>query len=425
VKDSSYFDVQCESCHGPGLPHVEDPATVKPLASIAIDSILDAATNGCGECHVGEHHPFVEQWAESKHGYGGEAYIEEGGNATCAPCHEGRTAIASKMGVQSNYLEKDIAGAAGYQPIVCSVCHDPHSKANDGQLRRSISAPTRDNLCVSCHSRQGAPGTSTRRGPHAAQGLLVIDESVGWLPPGFAYDTGSIAGSHGTEANPRLCASCHVQFKTITDASNNFLLQSVGHLFEAIPCTDANGEPVPGPCTEDQRDFSACAVSGCHGSVEGAKIAFDVVKDRLNGLTDALWADDGDARMETTDGGLLPKILAQSVGANRLNEMNLYKAPLTPAEGAIWNAQLAFTHDREYWSGFTIAGQYSCSAANCTASDSLNTAHKSSGEGAHNPFLLEALLLSSINYLQTYYNVLAPPVDLTPRLKAPPGLRTE
>jgi predicted CXXCH cytochrome family protein len=413
VPDSSYHDVQCESCHGPGLPHLQDPNAYKPLASIAIDSILDAATNGCGECHVGEHHPFVEQWAESKHGYGGEAYLEEGGNTGCNPCHEGRSAMANKFGVTSVFLEKADTGVASYQPIVCAVCHDPHAKNFEGQLRRDIATPSMDNLCITCHSRRGAPSSAnTTGGSHAAQGLLVIDENVGWIPPGFAYDTGNIVGSHGTGANPRLCATCHVQFKTINDASGSFMLQSVGHLFEAIPCTDATGEPVPGPCTVDERDFSACAGSGCHGSADAGRTAYSAVKGRMNAYLDQLWTNtDGDSVMDPypTDQGLLPRVLVINPTYLRTND-----ATLTVAEGALWNARLAATNDRLLW----IAGFY----IKYSATDSVrNRGHKASGDGVHNPFLLEALLVSSINAVKSTYNLAAPPVEVQAIL--PPGVR--
>ncbi len=58
--DPRYQDVQCESCHGPGLAHVTNPDADQPLASILAGTDL---TSGCGECHQGSHHGFVDEWA--------------------------------------------------------------------------------------------------------------------------------------------------------------------------------------------------------------------------------------------------------------------------------------------------------------------------------------------------------------------------
>lgn len=423
VTDSAYRDVQCESCHGPGYTHVQNPSRdTRPLASI---SVAEGLTNGCGECHSGEHTPYLEQWVESKHGYGGDAYLVEGGRSGCNVCHEGRKAIELNFNEVTNYIGQADTGAASYQPILCATCHDPHSAAHEGQLRAPLSEPSREQLCVQCHSREGAPPTSrvTRRGPHAAQGLLVIDEDVGWIPPNFTY-TGPIVGTHGTEANPRLCAACHVTRFEVTTAEGEFV--NVGHTFEAVQCLDAQGLPTAGPCSVDQRYFGGCVGSGCHGTVTAARSAFVATKARMNALTDLLWADtDADGVMETTDGGLLPDVLAQAIAANNKNVINLYDGTLTVAEGAIWNAQLAFTHDRTYWSNFKVAGQLSCTpTTTCTTTGSSNTAHKSSGEGAHNPFLLDVLLTASIQAVQTTYG-LAPdmPIDLTVQATPPPGLR--
>ena len=424
VADSAYRDVQCESCHGPGFQHVQNPSReTRPLASIHVDTGL---TNSCGECHSGAHTPYAEQWAASKHGYGGQAYATEGGRSPCSTCHEGRTAIRLNFGETTNYVELADTGAASYQPILCATCHDPHSAANEGQLRAPLSEPSREQLCVRCHSREGHPPASgvTRRGPHAAQGLLVIGEDAGWIPPNYTYPD-KLVGAHGSESNPRQCASCHVTRFEVTDAATGeFVLASVGHTFEAISCLDAQGAPTAGPCTVEQRDFRGCAVSGCHLSPSDARSAFVAVKGRMNFLTDQLWADtDADGVMETTDGGLLPDVLAQAIAANNLNVINLYDRTLTVAEGAIWNAQLAYTHDREYWSSFTVQGQNSC-ATPCSTQGAANTAHKSSGEGVHNPFLLDALLTSSIQAVQAAYG-LAPdrPVDLTVRATPPSGVR--
>jgi predicted CXXCH cytochrome family protein len=430
VADSAYHDVQCESCHGPGLAHVQSVYSgnvVRPFASIAVDTTVP--TNGCGECHSGEHQPFVEQWSESKHGFGGEAYIEEGGRSPCNTCHEGREAIRVNFGDEADFVEKGLPDVAAYQPIVCAVCHDPHERRNEGQLRAPLGEPTREQLCVKCHAREGAPPSSntTRRGPHAAQGLLVIDEDVGWAPPGFAYDTTQLVGSHGSLANPRLCAACHVYMFEVTDqATGDFLLNSVGHTFEAIPCLDAQGLPTAGPCPDTQRNFDGCAVSGCHADANSARTAFEVVRQRMNTLTDLLWNDvDHDSIMESSDNGVLPQVLAQAIGAGNLNEINLYDGVLTPAEGAIWNAQLAYTHERPQWSSFKVSGQKSCTpTTTCTTQNGSNTAHKSSGEGVHNPFKLEALLLASISYLETYYNLPGAPAPLRAELTAPPGVQS-
>ncbi len=437
VADTAYFDVQCESCHGPGLAHVESVfggSVVAPLAAIAVG--IDSA-NGCGECHTDVHHPFIEEWSQSRHGYGGDAYLAEGSRDPCMNCHEGRAAIRVAMsgldprpsgqtgGDPTVFLEKDIAG--DYQPIVCAVCHDPHDATNEGQLRRPLDESSLEQLCARCHSREGEPGASgiTRRGPHGAQGSIVMDEEAGWLPPNWPY-TDRVVGSH-TTANPRQCAACHVAGFAINAADSTFVKNYVGHTFQAVPCINqSTGEPIPGAdCPDSQRDFRSCAVSGCHGSADAARTAFQVVRARMNSLTDALWTDvDNDSLMESTDRGVLPEILAQAVANNERRQINLYDSVLTPAEGAIWNAQLAATSERPAWLSFKVPEQYSCASQTCTSpSGGSNTGHISSGQGAHNPFLLEALLLASIDYLRTYYNVPAPPVTLSQQLTAPAGLR--
>src|SRR5574341_146409 len=132
VQDSTYYDVQCESCHGPGVNHLAGPETTQPLASIAVDTGL---TNGCGECHQDSHHPFVEEWSQSPHGYGAQYLSYAGGRDPCRNCHEGRKALeitfagldprpSLQVGEKGIYLE---AGDATLQPITCAVCHDPHN----------------------------------------------------------------------------------------------------------------------------------------------------------------------------------------------------------------------------------------------------------------------------------------------------------
>ena len=425
VPDTAYHDVQCENCHGPGFDHVQNPDVVanQPLASIHVDFDTVTGTalvSSCSGCHTGVHSPFVEQWKQSAHG-SGPGYAVAAANASCAPCHEGRTAMAVKFGELDNYREKT---STQTERIVCTVCHNPHGSPYEHQLRAPLSEPTTDQLCVKCHSRTGTPpwsvatGTGTARGAHGAQGLLVIGQNVGWIPPTFTYDTNQIVSSHGTAANPRLCATCHVVRTTITDKETGaFQFQSVGHLFEAIPCTDSLGIPVRGDCALAQRDFSGCATSGCHGSAQTARSAFQAISARFDNLLDQIWADaNANAVIDSTDGGLLPKLVARALrpGATAADTaaIDFGSTTTTVAKGTLWNAALAATDERKYFLSGRLLGKGFAT-------------HKASGNGVHNPFLLEALLTSSITALQQTYGLSAPPdVDLRVQAIPPPGLRT-
>ena len=424
VADSAYHDVQCENCHGPGLAHVENPDLTanQPLASMHVDT---GVVTSCSGCHTGVHTPFVEQWKESAHG-SGPGFAAAGTNASCMPCHEGRTAMAVKFGETANYLEKT---SATPERIGCVTCHNPHGSPYEHQLRAPLSQPTREQLCVTCHSRSGTPpwsvatGTGTSRGAHGAQGLLVIGENVGWLPPDFAYDTSQMASSHGTTANPKLCATCHVVRTTVTDnVTGAFTFQSVGHTFEAIPCPDAQG--VPHPCADavvpdTVHDFTACSTGNCHiGGPQVARLAYRTLKGELNNLLDQIWTDNnanGTIDSAGVDGGLIPQLVARALrpGATAADsaEINFRNNITTVAKGTLWNAALAATEDRRQFFGGKLLG------------NTFST-HMASGNGVHNPFLLKALLTSSIAALHTTYGLPSPPAQyLQVQGPLPPGVR--
>jgi hypothetical protein len=84
VKEATFNDVQCESCHGAGLTHVEgvgQATLIKPLAKVSM-----TGTGNCGDCHTGAHQPFAEEWKLSGHG----KVTTRGSNPECAGCHDGR-----------------------------------------------------------------------------------------------------------------------------------------------------------------------------------------------------------------------------------------------------------------------------------------------------------------------------------------------
>jgi predicted CXXCH cytochrome family protein len=388
VKDSTYYDVQCESCHGAGLQHVEGVGqgniTVRPLARVSM-----AGTGNCGDCHSGAHQPFAEEWKASGHA---NVSVSRASNVVCQGCHDGRKALA-RFGVADNYAERDSATA--YQPTTCAVCHNPHGSTNPKQLRFPVtSADPEQNLCMQCHMRRTEPQLDAST-PHAPQGAMLLG-FAGYRPPGFAYDTARIYGSHATTLNPRLCAGCHVNRYTVTDKlTGAFTFQATGHLMRPIPCLDATGKPTGDKTcayTTTARSFQSCAQSGCHANATVAANAFTTVRARMKFLADQLWLNlnnDGTLQASPTDGGLLAQ-----VKLTRPTEWSNTDIVITPAEGAEFNARLC--------------GEY-------------NQANSDNSKGVHNPFLCEALLIATINYIRTYYALPAASPDVQAQLNLPIG----
>lgn len=339
-----YEDVQCESCHGPGLTHVLDPRDeTVPLA--AMDVGLDL-TLGCAECHQGTHHPFAEEWSQSGHG---EVIAFPAGRPECEGCHTGEGAL-KMFGVNTTFLEQtDVSQTGEHLAITCAVCHDPHGSPNDAQLRFPVDTPSEEeNLCMKCHHKRGVPDPTTFRGPHSPEGPTLLGVA-GWWPPSLDFPGDEIVATHGSEANPKLCASCHIQsFEVTDDETGAFVFQSTGHLFQATPCVDAQGLPTTGPCDEADRTFAGCTAAGCHSTEAVARSLTGVAQLRIDALV-------------TEITGLLDLVPA--------SEFDETDSRYTVGEGSRFNLQLA----------------------------------QSGGAVVHNPFLIEALLLGSITELRSEY----------------------
>jgi predicted CXXCH cytochrome family protein len=355
-----YQDVQCESCHGPGLPHVMNPDArgAQPHAPMVVGVGLEA---GCGQCHSGAHQPFVEEWERSGHAM---VRASPAANPSCQECHTGENALQA-WGIRANYLGKDslLSSNTATMPITCGVCHDPHDASIPGQLRFSITAPSEEaNLCIKCHHKRGNPDPATFRGPHSPQGPLLLGYAGNWFPPMQFPDT--ITATHGSERNPRLCAGCHVNMYEVTDQlTGAFVARSAGHTFEATPCVDAQGLPTAGPCADNQRSYRTCTDSGCHGSENVARSLKTLVEQRITDLNNEL--------------DLLLRQLTpnwrqcRATGNCPGTEFHGSDGRWTVAEGAAFNYELAIQ----------------------------------TGSSVHNPILIEVLLRTSIREVRRAYNL--------------------
>jgi predicted CXXCH cytochrome family protein len=373
TQDAVYHDVQCESCHGPGLAHVQNPevAANVPLAN----ANLNDDGSSCAACHAGNHHPFVEQWELSRHS---EVVASAAARAECATCHEGKTALLRFSGQDPNFRDK---GDTEAWPTTCTVCHDPHADRNAGQLRLPVDNPDPEqNLCMQCHIRRIEPAGGSRYGnaPHAPQGAALIG-IAGYRPAGFAAPEDEITSTHGSAANQRLCATCHVNMFTVTDPQGGFVFQAVGHTFGALPCVDAQGVPSGNSGCDyntTARSFGGCVGSGCHSTQAVASTALFSLRTQMNQLANQLWVDtDGDETIDAapTDGGMLAIIKRDFPGA-----INASDNIISPADGAEFNVKL-------FGEGRYANGDKSL--------------------GVHNPFLAKALLAANIAELQATYGV--------------------
>jgi len=403
--------VQCENCHGPGLTHVKNPSIKAnvPLASINIDTAAAITNSSCGGCHTdtpgaAKHNPFLKEWLSSRHGQLRASVAGRPATDGCPNCHEAKGALAA-WGVNTVYKE---LGTSTLLPQNCVVCHDPHGSAKDdagnvlaGQTRFPIDDPNlARNLCTHCHNRTPDATPSNSRGPHGAQGPMVFG-TAGYFPPGTVYDTTAILTTHGSTANPRLCAGCHVNSQAQSDAQGN-VITFVGHTFHPLPCLQQKSPPLvdttyTNACAYDEpsRSWAACTKSGCHGTEAVAVSRLTGIRTEKEGYLHTLWVDvNHNQTLDAfpTDSGYLAKIKL-----NAPNDLNFTTAPysttMTAAKGALFNAQLT---------GESLSG------------------HPDGSHGVHNPFLYRALLQSSIaDLLANYGSFLpAPPPAIVAQIQA-------
>jgi predicted CXXCH cytochrome family protein len=359
TKDSRYADVQCESCHGPGLPHVQNTGGVQPLAPLNVK--LDMST-GCGECHRGAFAPFVEEWASSPHG-AVPNQASPGGRAECQECHTGENALEA-WGANANYAERDtVLNVAGkHLPITCGVCHDPHSANGAAQLRFPVDAPSEEtNLCMKCHHKRGTPDPTTFRGPHSPEGPTLLGYG-GWWPPNMDFPGDTIIATHGTARNPKLCAGCHVNSYDIT-LGGKVIGKTTGHLFNATPCVDANGAPTKDQnCALPQRSFRSC--TSCHGTENTARALMVAAEADIERIA---------AQLAATLSRVQPnwRTCYNAGNCPAGSPFNYRDGKYTTAEGAVFNYELALYP----------------------------------GSVVHNPVLVKVLLLESIDQVLQDYNL--------------------
>ena len=347
-----YLDVQCEACHGPGANHVQAPGETQPIPSILL---VDDHSDGCAACHYDTHNPFTEQLNASRHG---QMPNWEGAAGSCqVNCHTNWGAI--KWAVpRGGYAEMgaDPLTTTLAPGLTCVICHDPHDATKPAQLRLGLEASSvadsTTHTCGKCHSRGAAASASSwrsSRGAHSAQFATL------WGRSGYIW-TPSLAGPARHASIEGSCAACHMPSGNVTSS-----LVNTGHTFEVGPClsasaTETGGVDTSATCTEANRDWSACASGGCHGSQQAAADAKDRLQAEIQGYINVLWVDkDGNDAVTAfpADSGWLPMILAHdanyAAGSKRFATSGA-DTVFTVAKAARFNV-LTFGHPAKHADG--------------------------------------------------------------------------
>jgi DmsE family decaheme c-type cytochrome len=201
----------CETCHGPGEAHANDPVKVKPKQ---FNKLSTAEANGtCTTCHDRAKHAL---WEGSQH---------DQRNVQCISCHS----------VHSGKSPKAMLKAAN-EPALCVTCHAPIVK----KLNRFNHMPVREGKmqCSSCHNTHGSTnvkllknGTTVdeacttchaeKRGPYLWEHAPVSNSCVTCHDPhGSNNDRMLVAKA------PFLCQRCHVTSRHPPTVYDGYLLNN-------------------------------------------------------------------------------------------------------------------------------------------------------------------------------------------------------
>jgi DmsE family decaheme c-type cytochrome len=219
----------CESCHGPGSVHVEDPSVATAIRRFDETMQPRAASEACLSCHTRGDHVL---WTGSAH---------DARNLSCATCHsvhqpksetaQLRTATTIETCATCHRQQAAKIQRSGHMPLRegkmdCASCHNPHGATN---VRLLKAGNWINESCVSCHTEKRGPflwdhaagreACSSCHDPHGSNNdrLLVAKLPmlcqrchIGTRHPSTIYDGASL-NTRSNRLIGRSCVNCHSQ----------------------------------------------------------------------------------------------------------------------------------------------------------------------------------------------------------------------
>lgn len=185
--------IMCESCHGPGSEHVENPQE-NPL-------VVDLSAQLCGQCHVrtatgfpvyelgkpesldyvrGEkphkHHQQFADWNISEHSEELEPFLRD----TCLTCKSADNIFNTDL-IELAKVKVTVENAVN--TVTCVSCHDPHSlelritrpEIEGYPIEWELGSEADENsVCMQCHTGGGTPETKVKEEWHHTQAEMFL-----------------------------------------------------------------------------------------------------------------------------------------------------------------------------------------------------------------------------------------------------------
>lgn len=230
----------CESCHGPGEAHTQDPENVKPRSFLRVAAV--EVNDTCTTCHNRGDHTL---WSGSQH---------EARNLSCVTCHSVHTPKSAKGQLKAKDQSSQCANChrdkvnkldrSGHMPVregklECTSCHNVHGSRNVRLLRAGF---TINETCATCHADKRGPflwehgpvreSCVSCHDPHGSSNERMLVAKSPFLcqrchnhtrHPATIYDRA--VQNTSNRIFGRSCASCHTQIHGSNHPSGNFLVR--------------------------------------------------------------------------------------------------------------------------------------------------------------------------------------------------------
>jgi DmsE family decaheme c-type cytochrome len=219
-------DKGCESCHGPGSRHIEDPGDDTAIRKFSKMSPHETSAT-CLTCHAKGTHAL---WDGSTH---------DVRNLSCITCHSVHSPVSTRSQLKSadepavciscHRTQVLKVSRVSHMPVpegkmTCSSCHNPHGSTNVRLLKVGNWI---NESCVSCHTEKRGPflfehaagrescitchdphGSSTEKMLVARPPMLCQRCHIGSRHPSTIYD-GAALSARSNRLIGRGCINCH------------------------------------------------------------------------------------------------------------------------------------------------------------------------------------------------------------------------